>query len=66
MSKRKLTRRQAWRIEKKYSRYRSDGIVQYINSHPNEKINLDDETSKLIDFAFENIKTQYTHNRIID
>jgi thiamine biosynthesis lipoprotein len=41
----------AWRIEKKFSRYRDDSVVQKINTTAGEAIEVDDETANLLDFA---------------
>lgn len=41
----------AWRIERKFSRYRSDGVVHEINASAGRALVLDDETAALIDFA---------------
>lgn len=48
-----LTRitQETWRIEAKYSRYREDSVVTAINSSGGQEIELDPETSALIDFA---------------
>ena len=40
---------EAWRIEKKFSRYRDDNLLYRINQH--EKCELDSETLSLLDFA---------------
>jgi FAD:protein FMN transferase len=41
----------AWRIEKKFSRYRSDSVVHRINHSNGEALFVDDETANLLDFA---------------
>lgn len=41
----------AWRIERKFSRYRSDGVVHMINSNAGRAVVLDEESAALIDFA---------------
>jgi len=41
----------AWRIERKFSRYRSDSVVHEINSSAGRAIVLDEESAALIDFA---------------
>jgi FAD:protein FMN transferase len=41
----------AWRIERKFSRYRRDNIVARINSSAGAPVDVDDETAKLLDFA---------------
>jgi len=42
---------EALRIERKFSRYREDNIVHQINTAEGRTVDLDDETSRLIDFA---------------
>lgn len=42
---------EARRIERKYSRYRDDGIVHAINNSDGDPIALDDETASLLDYA---------------
>ena len=41
----------AWRVEGKFSRYRSDSAVGRINSSAGSPIDVDDETANLIDFS---------------
>jgi thiamine biosynthesis lipoprotein len=41
----------AWRIERKFSRYRSDSVVHEINSSAGRAVVLDDESAGLIEFA---------------
>lgn len=41
----------AWRIERKFSRYRSDSVVHEINSSAGQPMVLDEESAALIDFA---------------
>ena len=41
----------AWRIERKFSRYRDESVVQQINRHAGQPIAVDDETANLLDFA---------------
>lgn len=41
----------AWRVERKFSRYRKDNIVHRINTANGAPIIVDDETAKLLDFA---------------
>ena len=41
----------AWRIERKFSRYRSDSVVHKINSSAGHSVVLDEESAALIDFA---------------
>jgi FAD:protein FMN transferase len=42
---------EAWRIERKFSRYRSDNIVQRINQSAGGETVVDDECANLLDFA---------------
>lgn len=44
---------EAVRLEHKYSRYRDDNIVYQINNAHGKNVKLDEETSSLIDFAFQ-------------
>lgn len=44
---------EAWRIEDKFSRYKQDNIIFQINHAKGKKVKLDDETSRLLDFANE-------------
>ncbi len=41
----------AWRIERKFSRYRNDSVVSRINLAQGKPIEVDQETARLIDFA---------------
>ncbi len=41
----------AWRIERKFSRYRNDSVVSRINLAQGKPIEVDEETARLIDFA---------------
>lgn len=41
----------AWRIERKFSRYRADNIVHEINSGAGRAVIVDEETAGLIEFA---------------
>ncbi len=45
-----LVAEESWRIEQKFSRYRSDNIVHQINSGKSP-VSVDDETAQLLDFA---------------
>ncbi|NND65516.1 MAG: FAD:protein FMN transferase [Gammaproteobacteria bacterium] len=47
----KIAAEEAWRIEKKFSRYRDDSVVSDINRSNGQSIEVDDETGRLIDFA---------------
>ena len=42
---------EAWRIERKFSRYRTDNIVHRINETAGSEIAVDDECANLLDFA---------------
>jgi FAD:protein FMN transferase len=42
---------EAWRIERKFSRYRDDGIVHTINTSLGRPTAVDDETAHLLDYA---------------
>lgn len=42
---------EAWRIERKFSRYRQDNIVHAINTAAGAPVTVDEETARLIDFA---------------
>jgi thiamine biosynthesis lipoprotein len=43
--------RTAWRVEQKFSRYRADNIIHQINTSDGGSVAVDEETSKLLDFA---------------
>jgi len=43
--------RSAWRVEDRFSRYRTDNIVQAINTSAGKPVIVDDETANLLDFA---------------
>jgi thiamine biosynthesis lipoprotein len=42
---------EAWRIEQKFSRYRDDSVTARINAHRGGPIELDEETTSLMNFA---------------
>jgi len=44
---------EAWRIEDKFSRYKKDNIIFQINHSNGETVAIDEETSRLLDFANE-------------
>ena len=46
-----LVAQEAWRVERKFSRYRDDSVTAWINAHRNAEIRVDEETASLIDFA---------------
>jgi thiamine biosynthesis lipoprotein len=43
--------REAWRIERKYSRYRDDSVTARIHASAGSVIEVDEETASLIEFA---------------
>ena len=42
---------EAWRIERKFSRYRGDSVVHRINQSAGSEIEVDEECANLLDFA---------------
>jgi thiamine biosynthesis lipoprotein len=46
-----LVAQEAWRVEKKFSRYRSDSVTAWIHENRGTTIEVDRETASLIDFA---------------
>jgi FAD:protein FMN transferase len=42
---------EAWRVEKKYSRYRDDSVTAWIHRSRGSPVDVDEETAALIDFA---------------
>ncbi len=44
---------EAWRIEDKFSRYKKDNIIFQINHSNGDAVTIDEETSRLLDFADE-------------
>jgi thiamine biosynthesis lipoprotein len=46
-----LVAREAWRVEKKFSRYRPDSVTAHIHAHRGTDITVDEETGALLDFA---------------
>jgi len=46
-----LARDEAWRIEKKWSRYLHNSLVEHINRSAGSHITVDDETARMIDFS---------------
>src|ERR1700722_659549 len=46
-----IAAQEAWRVEKKYSRYRDDSVTAWIHEHRGRTIEVDLETASLIDFA---------------
>lgn len=48
-----LVAEEAWRIEAKFSRYRSDSVLTDINKSRGKPVRVDTETAALIDFAAE-------------
>ncbi|MDH4286844.1 MAG: FAD:protein FMN transferase, partial [Gallionella sp.] len=47
----KLAAAEAWRIESKFSRYNTSGVVHQINNAKGQPVVLDEESSALLDFA---------------
>ena len=47
----RLVEREALRIERKFSRYRADGVVHAINHSGGAPVTLDDESAGLLDYA---------------
>jgi len=46
-----IVAQEAWRIEKKFSRYRADSVTAWIHANCGTAIDVDPETASLIDFA---------------
>jgi FAD:protein FMN transferase len=46
-----LAAQEAWRVERKFSRYRNDSVTAWIHEHRGTRIEVDEETALLIDFA---------------
>jgi FAD:protein FMN transferase len=46
-----LASREAQRVERKFSRYRNDSVTAWIHENRGTRIELDEETASLIDFA---------------
>jgi thiamine biosynthesis lipoprotein len=46
-----LAAQEAWRVEKKYSRYRDDSVTAWIHQNRGTAIEMDPETASLLDFA---------------
>ncbi|HKS54815.1 MAG TPA: FAD:protein FMN transferase [Steroidobacteraceae bacterium] len=46
-----LVAAEAWRIERKFSRYRTDSVISRINDSAGSETQLDDEAANLLDFA---------------
>jgi thiamine biosynthesis lipoprotein len=46
-----IAAREAWRVEKKFSRYRDDSVTAWIHDNRGSTIEVDAETAALIDFA---------------
>ena len=42
---------EAWRIERKFSRYRTDSVVHRINESAGSESSVDEELANLLDFA---------------
>jgi FAD:protein FMN transferase len=46
-----IVAQEAWRIEKKFSRYRTDSVTSWIHTNAGTPVDVDPETASLIDFA---------------
>ena len=46
-----LVAQEAWRVEKKFSRYRTDSVLAWIHANCGTAIDVDPETASLLDFA---------------
>jgi thiamine biosynthesis lipoprotein len=46
-----LAAQEAWRIEQKFSRYRSDNIIARIHANAGKPLTVDEETADLLDYA---------------
>jgi FAD:protein FMN transferase len=46
-----IVAQEAWRVERKFSRYRSDSVTAWIHANCGTEIDVDPETASLIDFA---------------
>ena len=46
-----LAAKEAWRVERAFSRYRDDNVVHRINSAGGRALDVDAETARLLDFA---------------
>jgi len=46
-----LASQEAWRVERKFSRYRHDSVVHEINASDGRGIDVDEETARLLDFG---------------
>jgi thiamine biosynthesis lipoprotein len=47
----KLVAEEAWRIEHKYSRYRTDSVIAAIHANRGTRLEMDEETTSLLNFA---------------
>jgi thiamine biosynthesis lipoprotein len=47
----KVAAQEAWRVERKYSRYRDDSVTAWIHGNRGAVLELDAETASLLDFA---------------
>jgi thiamine biosynthesis lipoprotein len=46
-----LVAAETWRIERKYSRYRSDSVIAWIHANRGRSLKMDEETASLLNFA---------------
>ena len=42
---------EAWRVEKKYSRYRNDSVTSWLHANHGRTVVLDEETASLVTFS---------------
>jgi thiamine biosynthesis lipoprotein len=47
----RVAAQEAWRVERKYSRYRNDSVTAWIHGNRGAVLELDEETASLLDFA---------------
>ncbi len=46
-----LVAEEAWRVERKFSRYRDDSVIGWIHQTRGTRVQVDEETASLLDFA---------------
>ena len=46
-----LVAEEAWRVERKFSRYRDDSVIGWIHQNRGTRLEVDSETASLLDFA---------------
>ena len=47
----RLAAQEAWRVERKFSRYRDDDVTAEVHSHRGISVEVDDETASLLNYA---------------